>query len=285
MTIRKDILWVDDDEYLIQFFTDKLEMRGHTVRHASNVREAKEAITAKQPDLVIIDVMMPTGEDHDSLDSHGGFRSGLVLAKWITQNFPQVTFIGCSNAAFIGEVPEFFEKHGAGFIHKLFMSNGITDRIERALGLNDHSPIATFIVHGHDDTAKLELKNYIQNTLRWPEPTILHEQPSLGRTVIEKFEDEARKASVVFVLLTPDDKIAGNADSNATKRRSRQNVIFEMGYFLGVLGRQSGRVLLLHKGPLELPSDLSGVVYIDISHGIASAGEEIRREVQLIKTA
>jgi predicted nucleotide-binding protein len=53
-----------------------------------------------------------------------------------------------------------------------------------------------------------------------------------------------------------------------------------LGYFLGAMRRHSGRVVLLHKGQLELPSDLAGVVYIDIAHGIEAAGENIRREIE-----
>jgi predicted nucleotide-binding protein len=102
----------------------------------------------------------------------------------------------------------------------------------------------------------------------------------MGRTLIEKFEDYAALSSIVFVLLTPDDMVAKGEDSNEQKRRSRQNVIFEMGYFLGMLGRRSGRVLLLYQGPLEIPSDLSGIIYINISQGVEAAGEEIRREIK-----
>lgn len=139
--------------------------------------------------------------------------------------------------------------------------------------------IKCFIVHGHDETAKLQLKNYLQNILRLPEPIILHEQPSLGRTIIEKFEAYAVQANLVFVLLTPDDRMSTNEQSDQEKRRARQNVIFEMGYFLGQLGRSSGRVLLLHKGNIDIPSDIAGIIYIDISHGIEAAGENIRREL------
>jgi predicted nucleotide-binding protein len=60
------------------------------------------------------------------------------------------------------------------------------------------------------------------------------------------------------VLLTPDD-VAVTTGSNDAKRRSRQNVIFEMGFFCAAFGRRSGRVILLHKGPIELPSDIAGV--------------------------
>lgn len=140
--------------------------------------------------------------------------------------------------------------------------------------------IRTFIVHGHAEKLKWELKNYLWSTLGLPEPIILHEQPNLGRTIMEKFETYAGKVSLVFVLLTPDD-VGSSADSpNELKHRARQNVIFEMGYFLGMLKRLNGKVIFLHQGPLELPSDLSGIIYIDISEGIKAAGEDIRRELK-----
>lgn len=152
------------------------------------------------------------------------------------------------------------------------------DSNEQSLGARTYScqegegQMKTFIVHGHADMEKLALKNYIQNTLKLGEPCILAEMPSQGRTIIEKFESIAEDVSVVFVLLTPDDKFEDGD-------RPRQNVIFELGYFLGKLGRDSGRILLLYKGTLDLPSDLSGIVYINIDHGIEAAGEQIRREL------
>lgn len=136
----------------------------------------------------------------------------------------------------------------------------------------------TFIVHGHDSEAKWSLKNYIQNTLKMEEPIILAEKASGGLTIIEKFEKYSETCNLVFVLLTPDDKYADDG-----KCRARQNVIFEMGYFLGKLGRKNGRVILLYKGNLELPNDISGLVYINIDYGIEAAGEEIRREIADLK--
>ena len=82
---------------------------------------------------------------------------------------------------------------------------------------------------------------------------------------------------MVFVLVTPDDLVAGPKDASY---RGRQNVIFELGYFYGRLKRNRGKVILLVKRPVELPSDMAGIVHIDISNGINSAGEEIRRELQ-----
>jgi predicted nucleotide-binding protein len=95
-------------------------------------------------------------------------------------------------------------------------------------------------------------------------------------TIIEKLEHFLSDADYVFALFTPDDLV-----QKPTKaRRARQNVVFEFGYVLGMLGRTSGRVFFLHKGDVELPSDLHGVIYIDISNGVDAAGEDIRRELE-----
>ncbi len=147
------------------------------------------------------------------------------------------------------------------------------------LGRQKKHPLI-FIVHGHDETLKLSLKNFLQNMLKLGEPIILHEQPSRGRTIIEKFEEISRNVDVVFVLLTPDDISSKAEDADKANLRARQNVILELGFFLGKLQRMSGRVILLHKGNIELPSDISGITYIDISGGIDAVGEELRRELR-----
>jgi predicted nucleotide-binding protein len=93
------------------------------------------------------------------------------------------------------------------------------------------------------------------------EAIILHEQPDAGRTIIEKFVDCADEVGFAVVLLTPDD-LGGSALASTHVARARQNVIFELGYFAGKLGR--GRVCLLRKGEVEIPSDLYGVIYTDM---------------------
>jgi predicted nucleotide-binding protein len=140
--------------------------------------------------------------------------------------------------------------------------------------------VRSFIVHGHDRQSLFELKDYLQNTLRLDEPVVLQQMPGQGRTLIEKFESEAEATELVFVLLTPDDRVADPSDTDTEKRRARQNVIFEMGFFLGKPGRTSGRVLLLYKDSLDIPSDIAGIEYIDITNGVGSAGERIRKELQ-----
>ncbi|WIA55222.1 nucleotide-binding protein [Sphingobium sp. WTD-1] len=116
-----------------------------------------------------------------------------------------------------------------------------------------------FVVHGHDETAKEQLARFLEKL--GLKAIILHEQPDQGRTIIEKFEDYAEQVGFAVILLTPDDLGAGKAQP-VQGSRARQNVIFELGYFAGKLGR--GKTCLLRKGDVEMPSDLYGVIYSDL---------------------
>jgi predicted nucleotide-binding protein len=86
---------------------------------------------------------------------------------------------------------------------------------------------------------------------------ILSEQPNQGRTIIEKFEHYAR-VSFALVILTPDDQ--GGRRGDMQQPRARQNVILELGFFIGKLGRE--RVAALATSEIERPSDVDGVLYI-----------------------
>jgi predicted nucleotide-binding protein len=114
-----------------------------------------------------------------------------------------------------------------------------------------------FVVHGHDGDVKYQVAEFLQK-ITGERPVILHEQPDSGRTIIEKFEGHASEAGFAVVLLTADDM--GRAIDETTPRpRARQNVVLELGFFIGRLGR--GRVISLHEAGVELPSDLNGVLY------------------------
>ena len=116
-----------------------------------------------------------------------------------------------------------------------------------------------FVIHGRDEAARETVARFLEKL--GLEPIVLHEQANKGRTIIEKFEDHA-DVDFAVVLLTPDD-VGGLRDERLElKLRARQNVIFELGFFLGKLSRQ--RVCPLVKGDVETPSDYDGVVYTDL---------------------
>lgn len=132
-------------------------------------------------------------------------------------------------------------------------SGGVPTRLA-ATASNDLSK--AFIVHGHDLGARDAVARVLSDL--GIEPVILFEQPSGGKTVIEKLEHYSNVGFAV-VLLTPDDE-GQEIGSAASRARARQNVVLELGYFIGKLSRL--RVCPLYKGELELPSDYHGMVYV-----------------------
>jgi predicted nucleotide-binding protein len=116
-----------------------------------------------------------------------------------------------------------------------------------------------FIVHGRDEGPKQTVARFVEHLgLR---PIVLHEQSNRGRTIIEKFEDHA-EVQFAIVILTPDDvgRLA-TEDNDKLRARARQNVVFEMGYFIGRIRRS--HVFPLKAGVVEIPSDYAGVAYTD----------------------
>lgn len=121
-----------------------------------------------------------------------------------------------------------------------------------------------FIVHGHDEEMKQAAARIVFRLKL--NPIILHEQANEGRTLIEKFEKNS-DVQFAIVLLSPDDLgYVAKCDPATARHRARQNVVLELGYFVGRLGRS--RVFALKRdGDLELPSDLSGIVYTSYDVG------------------
>lgn len=125
-----------------------------------------------------------------------------------------------------------------------------------------------FISHGHNEVAKLKLKNFVRERLGM-EPVILAEQADLGLTVVEKLEKYGPECDFALIVLTADDQTVSGA------ARARQNVTHEIGFFHGVLGRD--RVLLLKQSGVELFSNISGLIYKEFERdNIESVFEDIR---------
>ncbi len=112
-----------------------------------------------------------------------------------------------------------------------------------------------FIVHGHDG----ELKEAVARVIEKQDISaiILSEQANGGRTIIEKFEDNSDVGGAIC-LFTADD-IGKDKDLKDEKKRARQNVVFEAGYFMGKLGRD--HIVIIAESGIEMPSDLDGIVY------------------------
>lgn len=132
-----------------------------------------------------------------------------------------------------------------------------------------------FVVYGHDTDARdqLELMLLRMNI----KPVILGNMAPDGKTIIEALMANTDVPYAV-VLLTPDDEGHKAGDDEKKTYRARQNVVLEMGMFLSKLGRE--RVAILHKGNLELPSDINGLIYIPFQKSVQEAKNKLAAGLQ-----
>lgn len=131
-----------------------------------------------------------------------------------------------------------------------------------------------FVIHGRDEAKRRELKEILKTEFRL-NPIVLLEQPDAGcKTVIEKFELYAQTCSYAIAVFTPDDEVTSEKD---TYLQARPNVIYELGWFCGRLGR-SGAMLLLREGT-SLFSDFGGIIQKRFSQNISEKIIEIRRDL------
>jgi predicted nucleotide-binding protein len=131
-----------------------------------------------------------------------------------------------------------------------------------------------FIIHGRDEAKWRELKDIVRSEFRL-NPIVLAEQPNAGsETVIEKFERYGQQCAYAIAVFTPDDEVLSG---NERYLQSRPNVIYELGWFCGRLGR--GGVMLLLKEGTSLFSDFGGIIQIRFSQNISERLVEMRRDL------
>lgn len=208
-------------------------------------------------------------------------RHDLLSNKDIGQYLPSWLKTNRSLNSFWGFIKPKFDTYAE---RRLFLSEEfapILNHLEFGEDINAHEPIQTkqrstiktevpkmtsdktkvFIVHGHDNETKQEVARFIESI--GLDPIILHEKASTGMTIIEKIEHYSSQADFAIVLYTPCDRGRGATETKVPARnRARQNVVFEHGYLMAQLGRKN--VCALVKGEIETPTDISGVVYVDL---------------------
>ncbi|MDO9262813.1 MAG: nucleotide-binding protein [Desulfosalsimonadaceae bacterium] len=274
------ILLIEDDILFASTVAEYLTDNGIEVQ---TIRTVEDALSTDLNAFrgAIVDVMLPNNPSSSGIpndEARGGYMTGVALTRRLKKQQPNLPIVLLSSEIAGGEARAWAKENGHLFVSKLENRSCLLTALHKlGLTVSVERP-RSFIVHGHDEELLLEMKDYLQNVLHWPRPVVLRDQPSCGKTIIEKFEQTAGLVDWVFVLLSPDDKAFLKA-SNDELRRARQNVIFELGFFYGLLGRYEGRVIALRKGDVEMPSDIHGVVWIDVTNGVRAAGEDLRMEL------
>lgn len=132
------------------------------------------------------------------------------------------------------------------------------------------SPVKVFISHGHNPLAALKITSFVRDRLHL-EPVVLRELPDNGMTVVEKLEHYSKNCSFALVVLTADDTTREGG------LRARQNVVHELGFFHGLLGRK--KVLLLKQSNVEVFSNISGLIYKEFD------GDDVERIYEDVRMA
>lgn len=154
-----------------------------------------------------------------------------------------------------------------------FTENVLTQEMEEepmATAIYNNKKV--FVVHGHDHILLDEVELMLRRI--GLEPIIVKNEANSGRTIIQKIA-ELSDVGFGIILYTCCDE--GRKKGNSELRdRARQNVIFEHGYLYAKLG--PGRVAALNDSGIEIPSDLSGVLYVP--HSASDWKNQLMREMR-----
>jgi excisionase family DNA binding protein len=115
------VLIVDDDEQVREYVRVNLEAEGYNVREAGNAEEGLLAVEESQPDLVLLDVMMPQVD---------GWQMLQQLQERHGEAVPVVMFSGKADAATADEVAE---RGARGFIGKPFDPGQLIEKTKQLL--------------------------------------------------------------------------------------------------------------------------------------------------------
>lgn len=118
-----------------------------------------------------------------------------------------------------------------------------------------------FLIHGRNHFHRDRVANILReiNAI----PIILEHQVVDSRDAIDILYENARNVDFAVAFFTGDDIGRLNNEDSADKKRARQNVIFEVGLFMGVLSRK--KVVIFWDNEAEKPSDIGGIVTLPVS--------------------
>jgi CheY-like chemotaxis protein len=270
---KPGILLVDDNHQIRTDLARGLSTYGGFQVFQAGTASAALDLAKRYPTLrfIVLDIMIEDYAPFSKEETDDGRLTGITLLREFSNLLPKAKVYLKTQGPY-KEIYDFAQRYPSViYVDTRLDLDRIAARAEAIYSDGGMRP-EILVVHGHDDYALRELLSFIKDELKLGEAKILRALPNKGRTIIEKFEFYAFRADLVFALLTDDD-LVGN------KLRARQNVIFEIGYFIGAFGRKSGRLLVLKKGEVEVPSDMDGLVFININNGVGQAGDAIRQEL------
>ncbi len=276
------ILYVDNDSALRSRYVRNLksELRkvlGDSVEieECAEIEDAREVIDERGAEfsVVICDLLFAPLERPDAPEEEHEPRGLDLVALAHDTTDAVVVALSVGNHRKYPFLERDAETRGASIVRLKAMVHdasrygwsGLAKDIQEHLASRSHNPLQrVFIVHGRDPRSYREQLARLIERATPLEALILDEQPNRGLTLIDKFKAHARGDCIAIILMTGDDlAFPEGEDPSTAKRRPRQNVILELGYFLGTLAPE--RTIVLREADIESPSDIAGVTYYELN--------------------
>lgn len=135
---------------------------------------------------------------------------------------------------------------------------------------------AVFIIHGSDREAALDLQKVLGRECREIEAVMFEDRVNRSLTIIENLEMMIGEAAFGLAIFTPDDFVEkGEGESYS---QMRPNVVLELGWFYGHLGRR--RAAVIRRKGTKVPSDLEGIYRIEYGERITDTLAEVREALR-----
>ncbi len=264
------ILFADNDRKFRGIWAALLREEGFDVSETTSVSAAKKALNKGGYDLAILDLRLE--RDNDPSD-----ESGLQIAEDYQGILPIIILSADPNkkALLWALQGDRRRSNFASVVEKGQGPETLFKEIRKAI------PPKVFVSHGHDENATAAVVSFLESG--GARPVILKEQARSSQSLLDQFEKHSNVEFAV-ILVTPDDHGASR-NGGELRPRARQNVIFELGFFLAKLGRN--RVVALCKEEeverIELPSNYNGVLYremkgdwkIELARDLKAVGIEL----------
>ena len=93
----RNVLLIDEDEYPLKFYTQQLEEDGFKITQCFSVDCALRALANGKFDIVILDCMMPTGDNYANEDTQEGLRTDVFLYRDIRKVGGELPIIVLTN--------------------------------------------------------------------------------------------------------------------------------------------------------------------------------------------
>lgn len=136
-----------------------------------------------------------------------------------------------------------------------------TSQNARIIEQNRSLPKRIFISHGRSEDWR-QVQRYLENDLKY-ETMSLQQESNKGRSILQKLYEESERCGYAVIVMSGDDHVEDD------KKRARQNVVHEIGYFHGKYGLD--RVCILFEEGVEIFSNIDGLVYIPYPKGYVKA--------------